>query len=428
MKVSIIILPSPVLGEPWSNFPLGVGYVAAATEAAGWDTTIVDLSDKDINSVNIEHADVFGLSVSTPQYLSAKKLAKRLKELYPKSIIVAGGPHTLVAEKDFVDDPDFDSVVIGEGEFVFPELVKAINAGKIFPRIYRPVPPPQLDLLPFPARHLQADFKDKALKIHQLLKGDYCEGGQTTIIASRGCPYKCSFCAPHPRKMRFRTVENVIAEIEDIIERFGIYQFKWQDDTFSFNKEWVLELCRQLRTKLPSTYHRAHTRVNLFDEEMAKEMYRSGFRVICFGIESLSQSLIDLNDKKITVEMIERSLRIAKDHDLKTVGLFLFGMPGETPETTKETKEGIYKNRKLLDYINMATMVPLIGTPMWNDPDKYNCEILNRDYAKLWIVGHDYNDDVLVKTKGISVETMVEMKRDIYSFLRELEYDRPEWK
>jgi len=427
MRVSIVVLPSPVLAEPWSNFPLGAGYVAAAVEDR-CDVSILDFSDKDIEVEDIPEADIYGLSVATPQYYYAKKLAVRIKERFPRSIIVAGGPHLLVSAKDFSEDENIDSVVIGEGELSFQELVDSANeSGKVKP-VYSDLRPDELDQLRFPARHLYPDFKEKATQIHQLMKGDYCKGGQTTIIASRGCPYACSFCAPHERTMRFRSPENTVAEIRDTIDRFGVYQYKWQDDTFSVNKDWVLHLCKLIRTKLPKTYHRAHTRVNVFDDEMGHEMYRAGFRVVCFGIESMSQRILDLNSKATKIEQIEQALQTAKRHSLRTVGFFLFGMPGEDPDTIQETKEGIYRNIKNLDYINMATLVPLVGTPLWNDPDKYGCEILDRNYEKLWIVGHDDNDDILVRTKGVSLETMIDMKRDIYAFLKELHYDRPEWR
>jgi radical SAM superfamily enzyme YgiQ (UPF0313 family) len=432
MKISIINLPSPALAEPWTNFPLGLGYVAASLEKRGYDVTIQDLSPPQnegkfwYDLINFD-AKIFGLSITTPQINYAINIARIIKEKKPKSIVVAGGPHTLSGKEDFLKDPNFDSVVVEEGEFSFYELIRHYELYGEVEQVYWNPPIKLLDDIPFPARHLFPNFKQNCLNTHQLLKGDYTDGGQTTIIASRGCPYRCSFCAPHPRKVRFRSTDNVISELRHIIDAFGIYQFKWQDDTFTLNRRWVLELCHKMTKQLPPIYQRAHTRVNVFDDEMAVAMREAGFKLLCFGIESFSQKVLDINNKAITVDMVENALKIAKKHGFKTVGFLIFGMPGEDPQTVSETKAGILRNKRYIDYLNLATMVPLIGTPVYNNPEQFECEIVDYDMHKFWIVDHDRSDDVLVTTKGVSVETMKKLKRDMYQFMRDEGYSRPEW-
>jgi anaerobic magnesium-protoporphyrin IX monomethyl ester cyclase len=167
--------------------------------------------------------------------------------------------------------------------------------------------------------------------------------------------------------MRFRSPKNVAAEINQIIREFKIFQFKWQDDTFTSKKQWVLDLCQELQ-KLPPTFHRAHTRVNVFDEDMAKAMRNAGFRLLCFGIESFSQRLLNNNAKGTSIEQIEAAFKLAKKYKFRTVGFLIFGMPGENRESVETTKEGILRNREYLDYLNLATMVPLPGTPFTKKP------------------------------------------------------------
>jgi len=433
MKVTIINLPSPVLAEPWTNFPLGCGVIAAVAEGLGHDADILDLCEVDpdgLEAVSIPSADVFGLSVVTPQIFISHKMAAILRRKFPEATIVAGGPHTLIdgGIEDFLLDMSYDAVVKGEGEFGFERLLGDREAGRTIQSVYDCPPPPDLDKVPYPARHLMPDFQDKALRTVQLFKGDYTEGGQTTAIASRGCPYYCSFCALHPRTMRFQTPRHTVAELQHVVEQFGIRQFKWQDDTFSISKPWVLELCDLIKNELPPTYHRSHTRINVFDAELAKAQYDAGFRLQCFGIESMSQTMLDLNDKKLKVGDIEEKLKIAHDAGMKTVGFFIFGMPGETPQTNAETMANIEKNIDNLDFVNMTTMIPLPGTPMWDRPEDFDCEILERDYEKLWIVGHDDNDRIMVTTNGVSRETMAAEKVKMYDFLRDIGRDRPEWK
>jgi radical SAM superfamily enzyme YgiQ (UPF0313 family) len=428
MKILLLNLPSPALAEPWTNFPLGLGYVAASIEKRGYDIEVLDLSGGNFKYDLIPQADIYGLSITTPQLDCARELAAHIKAHDRDSIVVAGGPHTLVGKEDFLSDPNFDSVVVEEGEFSFYELVRHYELYGEVERVYWNPPIKLIDDIPFPARHLFTHFKRNAKNTHALLKGDYTEGGQTTIIASRGCPYKCSFCAPHPRKVRRRSPKNVVAELRQIIDDFRIYQFKWQDDTFTLNRKWILELCDLIKKELPETYHRAHTRANVFDDEMASAMKQAGFKVLCFGIESFSQPLLDLNMKAVTIDQIEDSLRIAKKHDFKTVGFLIFGLPGESKQSVTETQRAILRNKRYLDYLNLATMVPLPNTPVWNDPDKFYCNITTRDYSKYWIVAHDHSPDILVKTKGLSESDMAALKLDMYKFMRDQGYSRPEWK
>jgi radical SAM superfamily enzyme YgiQ (UPF0313 family) len=432
MKITLVNLPSPALAEPWTNFPLGLGYVAASLGKRNYDVSISDLSIIDWGEFWKDHinldVDIYGLSITTPQVGFAKNIARVIKNEKPNAIVVAGGPQTLVAKEDFLKDKNFDAVVVEEGEFSFYELVRHYELYGEIEQVYWNPPIKLLDDIPFPARHLFPNFKQNALNTKQLLKGDYTDGGQTTIIASRGCPYRCSFCAPHSRKVRFRSPDNVIAELRHIIDRFDIRQFKWQDDTFTLKRKWVLELCNKMEKQLPKIYQRAHTRVNVFDEEMAVAMRAAGFKLLCFGIESFSQKVLDTNNKDITVDIIEGSLRLAKKFGFKTVGFLIFGMPGEDAQTVGETQTGVLRNKRYLDYLNLATMVPLIGTPVYNNPDKFNCEILSYDLDKFWIVDHDKSDDILVTTKGVSRETMQKLKRSMYDFMRDEGYARPEWK
>jgi radical SAM superfamily enzyme YgiQ (UPF0313 family) len=431
MKITLINLPSPALAEPWTNFPLGLGYVAASLDKRNYDVQIADCSNISNEtylkaSINMD-SRIYGMSITTPQLGFAKVLAAAIKKESPKAIVVAGGPHTLVGKEDFFKDKNFDSVVIEEGEFSMYELVRHYQLYGEVEQVYWNPPIKLLDDVPFPARHLFPDFKNNCLKTKQLLKGDYTDGGQTTIIASRGCPYRCSFCAPHSRRVRFRSPDNVIAEIREILDRFDVRQFKWQDDTFTLNRKWILELCDKIKKQLPKIYQRAHTRVNVFDEEMAKAMRDANFKLLCFGIESFSQKVLDINNKAITIDMIEDSLKLAKKYGFKTVGFLIFGMPGEDPQTVGETKAGILRNKRYLDYLNLATMVPLIGTPVYNNPEQFGCEIINKNFDDFWIVDHDQSDEVLVKTNGISIDTMKKLKREMYQFMRDEGYSRPEW-
>lgn len=429
MEIVLINIPSPGLSEPWVNYQLGLGYIASFIEQYNYKVTIWDLcAIKDINSWTVPEtsAEIFGLSITTPQFKFAEIIAKKIKEKNKKSVVVAGGPHTLANENDFYINKNFDSVVIGEGEIGFFELIRDFEiSGKVKPS-YKEKRIKLIDNIPFPARHLFPNFKENALKTHVLLKEDYTDGGQTTIISDRGCNWGCSFCGKHPRTVRRRSVENVISEVFDIIDKFGIYQFKWQTDTMTANKKWILELCNRLEGT--GTFHRAHTRVDVFDEEIAAAMAKANFKLLCFGIESFDQRVLDINNKKIKVNQIEKSLKIAKNYGFKILGLLIYGLPGENKQSVETTKMAILRNKKNIDYLNLTTMVPFPGTPIAQNPEKFGCEILSDNYNDFFITNHDWNDTVLVKTNGVSIETMRKLKTEMYQFLRDEGYSRPEWK
>lgn len=427
MNVVLINLPNPALAEPWSNFPLGLGYVAAAAESEGHSVQVADFGEgTDLNQ--LPYGDVYAMQVTAPQVEDAQDVAFGIKVVQPAAIVVAGGPQTSVDMDRFLQDPNFDSIVLEEGERAFCALLADYELfGRVKP-FYHLDPIKDLDTIAFPARHLFKDFKRNALRSHHLLKGDYASGGQTTIIGSRGCPYSCSFCAPHSKRLRYRSPGNVVDELRQLTERFGIYQFKWQDDTFTLKRSWILELCRQIKENLPPTFHRSHTRVNVFDQDMAKVMRAAGFKVLCFGIESFDQGILDRNAKQVKVEQIESTFRLAKEYGFRTVGFLIFGMPGENQASVKKTMRGILRNKKYLDYLNLSTMVPLPGTPIYKDPEAFGCEIISRDLSKCWIVDHETSPDVMVRTKGVSLEQMQQLKLDMYQFMRDEGYARPEWK
>jgi len=441
MLIVLINLPSPALGEPWSNFPLGIGYLGGFLQARGYQVKIEDWCDVDperleIIAATIPRADVYGLSATTPQIGYLRRAARIIHRSYPDALIVAGGPHFHPLAGHQTDSlQDVDVIIGGEGEEALHDLVTRYRlSNRLWPPrgrttiINRTEIERDLDRLPFPSRDLLPLFKAKSMWSRQLLKGSYCEGGQTTIIASRGCPYSCAFCAPHDRHVRFRSPENVAAEIRYIADMWGIYQLKWQDDTLTTNKRWVLRMCDQIIHRCPPVYMRGHTRVNVFDEEMADRMARAGFKVLCFGIESFDQRLLDLNAKQITVAQIERSLRIARDYGFKTVGFLIFGMPGEDAASVEATKAGIIRNKPYLDYLNLATMVPLPGTPVYQHPDRFGVEIIEPDPERAWIVDHETSNEVLVRSKHVPLAEMRALKKSMYDFMRAQGYSRAEWK
>jgi radical SAM superfamily enzyme YgiQ (UPF0313 family) len=166
LKIALFNLPNPALAEPWTNFPLGLGYVAAATEASGYTVQVHNWCEQ---AQDVPDADVYGMQITAPQVVAARALALRIKKKNPAAIVVAGGPQMLVEQDEFVASRNFDSVIIDEAEQSFPALLHELSTTNTVRPVYRFIPPQNIDRLPFPARHLFPDFKRNALRTHQLL-------------------------------------------------------------------------------------------------------------------------------------------------------------------------------------------------------------------------------------------------------------------
>lgn len=419
MKFCLVVPPSPALAAPESNTPLGLLYVASYAEAHGVDVAVVDLASEN-DKWFFPEADVYGISITTPQLSLAKKIAAKIKQVNNAPVVV-GGPHPTVLPEETLQNGVFDSVVVGEGERATVKVVRDVERGGL-KRIYIGEPIENLDEIPFPARHL---LPIDNIRTFEIMKDKYKEGGTTCIIGSRGCPFNCSFCPNVMSKVRFRSVTNIITEIKQIIDQYGIYQFKFQDDCFTLNKRRLFSLCKGLK-KLDICF-RIITRVNLISKEIAEKLYGVGCRDASFGTESGSNKVLKMVNKGVTVEDNERAYRITKEAGWTNICNLIFGLPGEDEKTCQETKDFLIRNREYIDVVNLGVLVPYPGTPIWNDPDRFNVEILTTNFDEYWFVGHSKSDKIFVRNKDVPLETMKKLKVDMYRFVAELGYAKKEW-
>ena len=188
----------------------------------------------------------------------------------------------------------------------------------------------------------------------------------TPIFTSRGCAFKCVHCISFvlwQQKLRYRSVENVIAEMEECINKYGIREFNILDDTFTLKKDRLIKICQNIIDKRLKIYWVCFSRVNTIDEEMAEIMYRAGCRKISFGLESGSQKVLDLMQKNATVEMGRRAVKIIRKYKIQAHGSFMFGNIGETKETIRETIK--FAKSLPLDNATFFITAPLPGTHLY---------------------------------------------------------------
>jgi radical SAM superfamily enzyme YgiQ (UPF0313 family) len=367
MRINFVISPLPFLGDPKRNAPLGVMYLAAVAEREGCETTITDLRDKTLkeNQYLIPLADIYGFSATTPEYFYCKEIAKELKQKYPDSLLIIGGAHA-TAHPDKVDNC-FDIIVVGEGERAIANIIRDFKKGKVS-KFYKSTLIEDISEIPFPARHL---LPESSFISYQLVEKNR---PATTILTSRGCVFDCSFCASKimwQRKLRHRATDNIIAEIEELKERYGVEQLRFQDDTLASNKKWLFEFCDKLESL--GLAWRVNERVDTSSKDVLSAMKKAGCTEICYGIESTEQRVLNKCNKKLKIEQVYQALKNAEDVGIKTRIFFIIGLPEQNEDVADNMINFIKKTKPYA--VDLSTFIPFPGSDIYNYPEKYGIKL-----------------------------------------------------
>ncbi|MEN6292988.1 MAG: radical SAM protein [Methanobacterium sp.] len=358
--------------------PLGLMYLASyaklhtSHEIKIFDMQVEEATYEDLTNLLFkEKPDVVAITVMTFTILDAIKTAETIKSFDSSIKVVFGGPHPHIFPDETVNLNFVDYVVIGEGEITFSELldnlldpekllhVKGLvfkNNGQIVHTGIRDFIE-DLDSLPFPARELIPYQKYFSI----IAKSNPI----TTIFTSRGCPYQCIFCyRPHMgKRFRFRSPSNVIAEIKQCVN-MGIHEFLFYDDTFTINRQRVVDICNQLiEQKIQITFD-IRARVNTVDEELLTLLKKAGCHRIHFGVESANPEILDVLKKGITLRQVEIAFETSKKLGIETLAYFMIGSPSETREQIEKTIR--YASRLNPDYCHFSITTPYPGTPLYS--------------------------------------------------------------
>jgi len=387
IDIVLVQPPNPMLSDPTTRWPLGLGYLEAVLTKAGYEVAVVDLRDKELDVSLIPEAPTVGITATTGEFGMAKELAHLVKERSYNTFTVIGGAHATYLPEDC--DGYFDTVVIGESENLPWDRMLSQKP----PSCGVKSPVKDLDNLPFPTRH-PFSFSETLFEGAGYGKGPKA----TSIITSRGCPFSCAFCQEKPRLARFRSPENVAEEIREIIEKWDCHHFRFEDDSFTLKPERVFEICRLLE---PLKVHwRCHTRSDLFDREMARAVRLAGCDEVGFGVESADQRVLNIINKKESLEQHIKAIRIAEDSGIKAKAFFMTGLPGETDGIVELTKEFLQKAQP--SKIILSRFTPYPGSDVWAHPDKYGVAWIDPEFEHYWnfphtttITYHDATADVL---------------------------------
>ena len=374
--VTLVNPPYPMGAHQHPPFiPLGIGYLAAVLEKAGYPVDVIDCQALKLTpeqfraELSKRNPDVVGMTSTTLTYKSAAEMAKIAKEVNPKCTTMIGGSHVSFWDENALKEyPQFDIIVRKEGENTIVELMQRIEAGKphydvvgttcrkgseIVKNPDRPYIQ-DLDSLPFPAHHL---FPLEHLNKYGVVV--------FPVYTSRGCTFWCNFCSAvrmFGRGYRMRSPKSVVDELEFLVKTFHAQQFSFLDDAFSVSQERVKEICLEIQRRNLKIKWDCETRVDMVTRELLQLMKDSGCIAVWLGVEAGSQMVLDAMGKGYKLETIKKTFKTAEEVGLMTVASVVLGFPEETPETLRETTKFIEELNP--DDVGYYMATPYPGTPM----------------------------------------------------------------
>lgn len=387
VKILLATPPTPqeagYKNDPFLQFfapPLGLAYIAAVLEGAGYRPKILDAQslglslDEFVKRMRSLCPDILGIQTFTPSLVEAIDAAARAKAI-DIPWVVLGGAHPTLAPNDTLtlDRGHIDLVIRGEAEYTFLELIRRIESGKSLSDlhgisykengqiIHNPDAPliDNLDVLPFPARHL---LPMDAYRIFS------ARLAATTAISSRGCPYNCSFCTVshfYGRHWRMRSAINIADELEQLTD-YGTMAIAFVDDLFGLRPRRVRELCQEIRRRRldDALIWGATVRADI-KPSLLKSMADAHCKMVFVGVESAKQETLDNVKKGITLTKVRDFFKHVKRNRIGTIGSFALGFPGETKHDILATIEWAITLNPSLAVFTLATPYP--GTAFWEE-------------------------------------------------------------
>jgi radical SAM superfamily enzyme YgiQ (UPF0313 family) len=339
--------------DKYIEYPTYLAYVCAILQKEGFDVKFIDGVIEELSipafadKVKNIAPDMIVLESSTPSINYDLLSAKSIKEKLPNCITVLVGSHVSFFHKQILQENEFiDIVCRGEFDYTVRDIaLNLANLDKVDGISYRDNGNicvnrdreliQNLDELPFPARDI--------VKIQDYKTAHYSGRNGTFMITSRGCPYHCIFClwpnTLYGHKYRTRSPENVVAEIEELVNKYKVEDIYFDDDCLTLDKDRMIKICNLILDKKIKIKWFCQVRVNHLDEELMKKMKQAGCHTLFIGVESGDEEMIKRMKKAIDLEQTKEIFRLARKIGLKTQAFFMLGLPGETQESIRKTIE-----------------------------------------------------------------------------------------
>jgi anaerobic magnesium-protoporphyrin IX monomethyl ester cyclase len=415
-KFTFIVPPSPWVIKQNTFPPLGIGYLVSVLKQNGHEVQVIDmaLGQKVPDSLD---SDVICYTGTTQHFPIVYDLFQRVFPSHTPAIQAIGGPHASCLPRQCLD-VGFDYTVVGEGEnsvlrLAHP-LVPALRT------IIEEPPVEDLDSIPFP------DWDAIRIKDYEY---EIDGAKSTTVITSRGCPFKCAFCCKvWTRTVRFRRPENVVEEVRVLKENYGYEGVMFFDDTFILDKDRVRKLCQLLKPL--NIVWRAETRVT-DDYELLKLMSNSGCTELAFGVESGSDDILQTIDKGITVNQAKETVMLCHKAGIKVKEFLMIGLPGESKETVEATRQFIHETEP--DDLDYSIFFPYPKSTIYDEKQRFDIQFdidySSLDWMKYFEPGTAFHKGVpghyksVVRTSHLSSEDIVRLRDEVEAEFKVLNPD-----
>jgi len=323
--------------------------------------------------------DVVGLSAMTFEATCLHNVARLLRARLPKVVILAGGPHASVAAADVLADPAVDLVLRGEAEESFTAVLDGLGQGRVDWRDERGVswrdadgtvvhepdraPPADLDALPMPAWDLvdHAKYRDKARSGVIRTKGDFA-----TMFSSRACPWRCTYCHnSYGKTFRERSADSVLAEIDHLVQQYGVKELVFLDDIFNFKPARAKAIARgliergyDLRLSFPNGFRGDH-----LDEELVDLLQAAGMYRCMIAVESAVPRIQRLSKKNLKIDKVLHIAEYVARRGVLVHGAFMIGFPTETEAEMRATID--WAVRSPFHTAAFFRVIPFKGTALY---------------------------------------------------------------
>jgi len=357
----------------------GLARLGAAAKAQGFEVNLIDLRalsgwDQFREVLAERDPDVVGVTMMSVDYNPASQAVRIAKEVKPEIVTVIGGPHPTIALEDSLRIPHVDYLVTREGEVTFPWLLHLIEGDDPPPHRVLRGETPDLDAIPLADRDLFLDEWRKwgyDLDSPEVAFVEELPPPFATLIAGRGCIYNCAFCKPGEdylfgKRTRRRSVDNVIAELRILVERYHIASFMFHDDCLTEDREWVIEFTDKYIAEGFTMPFFCQSRADIIakHEDMVARMAKAGLRGYFIGFESGSDRVLRFIRKGTTAEQNRQAARVCRKYDIAIWANYMLGLPTETKEEVMETVQLMKEIDP--DYYSPAFFTPHPGTDLYD--------------------------------------------------------------
>lgn len=423
-KILFVVPRSLNPKQMYKEYPLGVGFIGTILQERGYDVAVFDQNaeggDESLlwERVSSFEPDVVGFSIITPNYPVARLQIAEMKRRHPEMVVIAGGIHVNLFPNDVLSD-GVDVAVLGEGEYTVYRLLEALGAGRpladiqgiafadngsvrLNPKDPRPL---SIDELPIIDRSL---YRLELYSHH-------------SMVASRGCPYDCTFCCNYTGTVLVKGVaicghERVIREMAVLEKDFGAKEIFFADDIFFLKKKSIVTFCEEYAANDLSASWIGQLRADSMDSSVAEAMASANCRRVYFGIESGSDEILNRASKRTTVEKMLSGVQSASNAGIRVKTGWIYGLPGSLAEQRKSVDLML---RMRPHEISIHQLIPFPGTAYYSRPQDFGIRIKDpKDFESFCYggIGDNISFEYMSPSEMIALleETATALEREGY--------------